>query len=247
MPRNRRPTSILVMAIINIVFGAFTLICGICAGGSVAVLAAFSSQPPGGVPNPALEIPKLMDQEIPGWQTIEIGRSLLLLLLGVILIVAGIGLLKMQVWARWLCVLYAVLSTFLTISYLIFQLAFALPAMDRVNAKIEKQQPPGVVVAKPPGQSAGESIGSRFGAVAGAVISLAMALANVVVMLLPPVGAAFAPPRRRRSRDDENDEDDLYDDDGDERRRRLRDRDRDDEDDNRFRRRPRGRDYDDYD
>jgi hypothetical protein len=232
------------MAILNMVMGAFTLLCGLCAAGANSFVAAMGANQQGPAGAGVAEMTTFMDKEVPGWQAVEIGRGLLLILLGVLVIVAGIGLLKMQSWARWLSVFYAAVLIPLTIGHLAFELALVNPAMEKWETQQEKKGVP----APPPSFKAGQQFGKSFGAVAFGSIPILYCIALGIVMLLPSVGQAFAPPRRRRARGDEEDDFDDEDDDRSDRPKRRRDfDDRDDDDDNRFRRRPRGRDYDDDD
>ena len=231
------------MAILNMVMGGFTLLCGVCAAGANSLVAALGANPQGPGGAPVGEMTAFMDKEVPGWQAVEIGRGFLLILLGILVIVAGIGLLKMHSWARWLSVFYALILIPLTIGHLTFELALVNPAMEKWEAQqVKKANAP----APPPGFAAGQQFGKTFGAVAFGCIPILYCIALTIVMFLPSVGRAFAPPRRRSR--DEDDEDFDDDDDRSSRRRSRRDfGDRDDDDDNRFQRRPRGRDYDDYD
>jgi hypothetical protein len=244
MPRKRRPTVILFMAILNMVMGGFTLLCGLCAAGANSFVAAMGANPQGPGGAGVADMTTFMDKEVPGWQAVEIGRGLLLILLGVVVIVAGIGLLKMQSWARWLSVFYAAVLIPLTIGHLTFELALVNPAVEKWEAQQDKK---GIAPAPPPSFKAGQQFGKTFGAVALGSIPVLYAVALIIVMLLPSVGTAFAPPSRRRAREEEEDLDDEDDNDRDDRRRpRRRDLgDHDDEDDNPFRRRPHRRDYDD--
>src|ERR1700730_2842880 len=112
MARNRRPTIILVMAILNMVMGGITLLCGICAAGGNALIATLGSTAQG-AGNPVQDMTAFMNKEVPGWQGVEIGRGLVLLLFAVVLVSSGIGLLKMQSWARWVSLVYAAASILL--------------------------------------------------------------------------------------------------------------------------------------
>jgi hypothetical protein len=200
MPRNRRPPLILVMAILNFVMGGLTLLCGLCAAGGNALVAAMGTNNQMGIG----DMTTYMDKEVPGWQVIEVGRGLLLILLAVILIVAGIGLLKMQTWARWVCVFYAVASILLTIGHATFELAVAKPAMDKWKQKQTNQPPP----------SGAYKAGEVFGAGMVAAIPIIYALTLGITMFLPNVGEAFDR-ANRRPRVPRRDED-YYEYDGDE-------------------------------
>jgi hypothetical protein len=235
------------MAILNMVMGGIILICGMCAGSDVAFLTAAGGTPgAGGAPYGDMKA--FLDKETPGWEAVLVGYAFMQLVLAVMLVAGGIGLLKMQSWARWLSVLYSAVALVLAIVFTVYAVAFVGPA------RVKYQERQMNLAAQPASTQAGFQFGKTFGQSMNVILYGAIpvihAIILAIVMLLPAVGEAFAPPRRRRSR--EKDEDDLYDEDDDDRdgRRRRRGRaydDRDDEDDNHFRRRPRGRDYDDYD
>ncbi len=245
MPRKRRPTVILVMAIINMVMGGVILFCGMCAGSDVAILTAAGGAPgPGGAPYDDMKT--FLDKETPGWEAVLVGYAFMQLVLAVVLVAAGIGLLKMQSWARWLSVLYSAVALVLAMVFTVYAVGFVAPA----RVKFQERQMN--IAAQPASTQAGFQFGKTFGQAMNVifygVIPVIHAIILAIVMLLPTVGEAFAPPRRRRSReDDEEDFDNDYDDRPDRPRRRRDFGDHDDDDDNRFRRRPRGRDYDDYD
>jgi hypothetical protein len=247
MPRKRRPVVILVMAIINMVMGGLILICGMCAGSDAAILTAAGGAPgPGGAP--ASDMKTFLDNETPGWEAVLIGYAFVQLVLAVVLVAAGIGLLKMQSWARWLSVFYSAIALVLALAFTVFVAGFMGPA------RVKYQERQMNLAAQPASAQAGfqfgKTLGQSMNVICYGAIPIIHAIILAIVMLLPAVGEAFAPPRRRRSRTrDEDDLDEDEDDDrGDLRRRRGRAYDdRDDDDDNRFRRRPRGRDYDDYD
>src|SRR5262245_39791694 len=105
--QRERPPIILVMAILNFVFGT---VCGglyLCGLGSLAFMNALSnvSMPPGpkGTPNPLVEISTMYDY-IPGFYAVTITYSVVGMILQLALIFAGVGLLYMKPWARWTCV-----------------------------------------------------------------------------------------------------------------------------------------------
>src|SRR5262249_3709340 len=152
-------------------------------------------------------------------------------------IVAGIGLLSMHNWARWLCVGYAVLAILLHCGYTVYEQAILLPAQEEWGSQIAVQQP-----AQPAGFQQGFSTGYQAGARVGAILRPALfifhAFPLLPVMLLPNVGAAFARRTRRRLDDDERPT---------RRRRRYREEDEEEEEDEpRFRRRRRS-EWDDED
>ncbi len=96
MHRNR-PTVVLVMAIITIVFGGLGSLCGVCGLGFNSLYLTSSkggTSPFAGV----ADIGDFIESRLPGYKAIEIGNAGLVLFFGIVLIAAGIGLLNMQSW-----------------------------------------------------------------------------------------------------------------------------------------------------
>jgi hypothetical protein len=246
MPRKQRPVIVLVMAIFNMIMGGIILLCGCCAGSDVAFLGAMGGAPgPGGAP--VGDMKAFLDNETPGWEAVLVGYAFVQLVLAVMLVAAGIGLLKMQSWARWLSVLYAAMAFLLAIVFTIYVAGFVGPA--RVKYQEKQMNVAGQPASTQAGFQMGKTLGQSINVIFYGAIPVIHAIILAIIMLLPSVNEAFAPPRRRRRsrEDDEEEPDDDYDDRSSRRRKRLDFDDRGDEDDNRFRRRPRGRDDDDYD
>jgi hypothetical protein len=221
--RRDRPQAISAMAIINIIFGALSILCGSCGAFAQLMLTSMAKTPgPGGGPNPVAQLMTALNRDCPGYQLVEGGRAVLVIVLGVVLVAAAVGLLMMQSWARWVTLAYVVLAIPLHLGYLGYEIGVVLPVTERFQAGM--QLGPGTV--KTP-QQQGRQAGAVMGVVGAAGISVIHAVANGIVMLLPAVGAAFAPRRRRRrDHDDDENEDDEYDN---QYRRRRRPRDEWDE------------------
>src|SRR5262245_9085411 len=129
-----RPAIVLVMAILNFVFGFFGLMCGCCgvfAQFGISALGNVSMKGPKGEENPIKDMVAFLERELPGYQAIEVSHGALLLFLGLFLIVSGIGLLLMQSWGRWLAVAVAILVIPLQIGHAIYEIGFVQPATDR--------------------------------------------------------------------------------------------------------------------
>jgi hypothetical protein len=228
MRRKRRPAVVLVIAILNFVFGGIVVLCGLCAAGGNALTAAWGSSQKGTIGDPVADMTSFLDKEVPGWQVIEVMRGLLLVFLAVILIVAGVGLLKMQNWARWASLFYSVAAGVLSLAYLVYQVGFFLPATEKWEQHSGRKA--GLGGGAP--NSAAFNAGRYFGAFTRDGIVIAYSITLCVCIFLPHVNEAFNPPRPRRRRvyrdEDDDDERDDYDRD---------DYERDDEDEGRFRRR----------
>src|SRR5262245_59976459 len=96
----RRPTSVLVIAIINMVAGTLAVLCGLCGLGQAVLSQSLANVRQGaGTVNQA-DLTAYMNKQIPGYSFFEGGYAVLLLFLGIAAIVAGIGLLRMHRWAR---------------------------------------------------------------------------------------------------------------------------------------------------
>src|SRR5262249_28225703 len=99
-----RPASVLVMAILNMVFGGWYLLGMLCSGASLALAFAVSPSPAGAM-NPTAGMIEFMEREVPGYTVLMVGHTAATLLLATWLIVCGVGLLGLKPWARWGCVL----------------------------------------------------------------------------------------------------------------------------------------------
>src|SRR5262249_3085154 len=104
-----RPTVVMVVAILNIIYGSFGLLCLFCQGAGLGIMAAMSGAGPGPLGMMGGMIP-FLEKEAPGYLAFSIGYIVLGLILTVDLILAGIGLLRMRTWARWNSVAVAVLT-----------------------------------------------------------------------------------------------------------------------------------------
>jgi hypothetical protein len=187
--QRRRPTSVLVIAIFQLIFGGLSMICGACQAVGAAGGDGQQFQMPGAAKDPDQEkLAKLTkeveEKDIPGKKAVNIGGQVLDWVLAIAMIASGIGLLKMQSWARVLAIGYAIISVAHKIFGVIYLFAFVSPAMkDAVQqlpaddrTKLEPFVTLGIVVA--------------------AVTMFVMMIYPVIVlivMLLPSVAHAFRP------------------------------------------------------
>jgi hypothetical protein len=190
-----RPTVLLVMAILNFVFGGLFILCGLCGMGSVlftgALFKGMSSASKGTTgtgPDVFGEMSKVFDT-IPGYYPVQITTMLLLIVLNIVLIVAGVGLLQMKPWARWTSLGYGVASIFLQMVILLYAVFVMQPAMEKwtqdFTARMGGQPTPAMST-----NSAISGMGSCF----NFILYSAYPVALIIVMLLPAVGAAFSAP-----------------------------------------------------
>jgi len=194
--KRQRPVAVLVIAILNFVVGAISLVCGTCGAALNSVVASIS------IPSGAVEpMPTYLGRVVPGWPAVEVGRGVALFVLGLVLIIAAIGLLLMHGWGRWLSVGYAVLSIVLHSGYLTYELGFVMPAIAQWQQKVA-QQPEG----PPPTQTQMNQAGAKVGVILAGVMYLLHATALLIVLFLPHVGAAFRGAARPVADADEADE-----------------------------------------
>src|SRR5262245_27254711 len=114
---NPRPASITVVAIFHFIFGGLGLLCGLCQGGAVMLLfAAEGAQAQAGAQGGPFsaeqnqfnqEVIKTIKARAPWFLTYKLLEQVINIVFSVMLIVAGVGLLRMGSWARWLSVAYA--------------------------------------------------------------------------------------------------------------------------------------------
>lgn len=202
----QRPPVLVVMAVLNFVFGGFGLVALLCLGAIALCFGSMASQaPPGprGSPNPMQEMWG-MYQSIPGFIPYTVVTSIMGLVMATLLIVAGIGLLKVRPWARVLCVIYSVYTILATIGGLIYSIAIVNPAIELWQQDLNRRMAGG---GPPPPTMGGGA--NNVMSVAGSVMGMAYAIALLVVMFLPVVSAAFA----GRSLSAREDPEDYYDED----------------------------------
>src|SRR5438445_11090598 len=98
-----RPASVLVVGILNVVFGSWGVVTYIITAFSSGMMIVMSKSPASPM-NPLGGMLDFMEKEIPGYTAIMIASSVGALALMILLIVSGIGLIKMRQWGRWLAI-----------------------------------------------------------------------------------------------------------------------------------------------
>jgi hypothetical protein len=188
----QRPPVVMVMAILNFVFGGLFLLYGLCCEGFNLVVLGFlqnTSQPAtintfkGSQPNPLGAMGQISDF-IPGLLPVKITTTLLGLFLAAILIIGGIGLLAVDRRGRRACIGYGILQVFLSLFCLWYKLFVENPGMARWQAAFSAQ------IGMGPARSTNTALSGAF-ATAGFILSIAYAIALLIVMFLPNVEAAF--------------------------------------------------------
>jgi hypothetical protein len=168
-----RPTSVTILGILNIVFAAMGLL-------GIAVWVAMSLMPQQLNPkNPVLE---LMQQN--AFYAIYTKISIILgLFVAIVLGLAGIGLLMLHPWGRWLSIgysIYAILIVFINSG--VFYYCFLQPMLAKQ-------------AAMPPGPDRLAISAGIAGAVVGPCFSLVYPIVLLIFMYRPNVVAALSAPK----------------------------------------------------
>jgi hypothetical protein len=181
----QRPTSVLVMGILNMVFGALGLLFSLCAGGIIGWLRY------GHMPTPsnqdALDVYRsVIEKEAPDYFQmiwISLGASIGLLAL---LFIAGIGLIAMRRWGRVLSIVFAIAFILLQSGGLVWNIKVG-PAAQHAQVEMNKAFSPqqGQAMSEDPGLGIGTGVVFY-------VLEIVYCLVLLVMMFLPSVRAAFA-------------------------------------------------------
>lgn len=212
--RRQRTTPILVIAILHLVGGGLGFLFSVCTCGSLLMIDSISSlvpapptfparpgQPPPPPPPPSTkEVMNYLNNNVPGYRGFTVAGLGVSFLLDIMLLAGGIGLLRMQPWARWLSLVYASISILFRLTSFIYQLIWVLPATQALYAKF----------AAATGLSSLMTISSGIGAIATLLVII-YPISVIIVLFLPSTSAAFR--GEIPVRDDDWDEGEEYDDD----------------------------------
>jgi hypothetical protein len=188
MPQ-KKPTAVVVIAILQVVFGLIGL-CGTVvqlSGAQKALLNATQVNQPQGQANVSPEaIQSHLEKKIPNYHAIETGDAVVDLVLCVLMLVSAVGLLQMRSWGRLLALGYAVLSILAHLASVVLTFALVVPAMADLSKEI----------AASGGQEAQVMAQAmRFGIIFAALAAALTAIYPIIVLIvlcLPSVRAAFA-------------------------------------------------------
>ncbi|HKI37945.1 MAG TPA: hypothetical protein VKA46_39185 [Gemmataceae bacterium] len=108
MKRPNRPAIVLVMAILQIIFGSLGLLGNLCTGGIQLAGGSKAFAVQGGPQQPAApDVEAMMKAKVPHYELMLYGGLVLGLISGTVMIVSGAGLIRMRPWARRLTIGYA--------------------------------------------------------------------------------------------------------------------------------------------
>jgi hypothetical protein len=125
--RPPRPASVLFLAVCQLIVGGIGIVYETFkVGGSLLLLASPTVAKAAANANPAVEISL---HGVPYFLQAQIAASLVGLVLSIVLIVDGIGLLRMRRWAYNLGVLYGWISIIYQVAWMAFLILVALPVM----------------------------------------------------------------------------------------------------------------------
>lgn len=139
----QRPTSVLVIAILHLVFGSLGLMCNLCGLGSQMAGMQGNSFAPRNDPQQAevqRKMENAMEQAAPHGKLVQIANTAFSLCFAVMLLAAGIGLLNMAPWARGLSISYGILALIENIGMAIYTILMIIPAMDTMMSQMLQAQ-----------------------------------------------------------------------------------------------------------
>jgi hypothetical protein len=193
-----RPGVVLLLGLADMFLGVFGIFLGIGMMGKQLLQLGLQpvlpkrtappwSMPPGTTTVPQVELPELpffLQQMIPSYVLTEMVSGLVVLLCGALLLAAGYGLLHMRPAARWAAFAYSTITIVWQLSLAIYQIEVVMPVIDRYF-RMETQR---WYYANAESYKLG--VGFFLAIQVGLLVG--HALAQVVILLLPPVNAAFA-------------------------------------------------------
>lgn len=190
--KSNRPTSVLTLAILHLVFGGLGLICTMCAGlGSMGNPFGGLGQQQGQQKMQA-EMEKQMDEKLPAANAVQYGGMAIDAVLSFMLIAGGIGLLKMASWARTLSLVYAALSLLHKLFGAIYSIAFMIPLMTEIKPLLIEEMRTDPQVTPQMAESLATLVGmTGYFSLAVVVVTMLYPTIVLIIMLRPSVAAAF--------------------------------------------------------
>jgi hypothetical protein len=175
MPR-QRPTAVLVLAILNLVFGGLGLASELCCLGGLGWLKIIGPAQNGSL--------AALFQTVPSYLTFAVVQHVLGLILSALLLVSGLGLLGLRNWARWLAIGYSLASVFVQVYALVVQVFHFDPLIERYLMNSSAKGTPIDAIAGTQGNVVSQIAGAFFGVIYPIVL--------LVLLFLPGVVRAFS-------------------------------------------------------
>jgi hypothetical protein len=215
MKRPNRPAIVVVMAIMQIVFGSLGLLRGLCGVGLQLAGGAKAFAVPAGPQQPQVpDVDALLRAKIPHYELMQYGQLALGVLSGTVMILSGVGLLRLRPWGRRLTIGYACYNIAMTILGVVFFYAVSKQVMEEIFANMQADP------KLPPQAKTALGITEAFATLTPLlqIGLLVYPIALLVVMFLTDVRKAFRGPGTGTAEepveDDEDDEEEFEDDGG---------------------------------
>ncbi|HLW64588.1 MAG TPA: hypothetical protein VKS79_04660 [Gemmataceae bacterium] len=140
MPVSKRPGAVTAIAVLHFVFGGLDIAGALCIGiGSVFFVSMMSSMPPPPPGQPDLkQMLQIFDRNAPTAKWYFVGVVVEMLVAGILMITAGIGLMKMRYWGRNLTIVYAIIRILWTLSSTTYVITVLQSQMQNAGKELEK-------------------------------------------------------------------------------------------------------------
>ena len=189
----RRPTALVVVAILNLIFGGFWLLCGgaglaLNESGAAEWLAKFQKNQPGQIKGLSYgEIMVQVAERVPSFVVVQRIAAIAGLLTSLLLVLSGIGLLRLRAWGRYLGFAYVAVQLPVHIANAVYSMLYVTPVMAKIMDEALAKMPGGFMR-----QMMEFSLGlSSSAGVVGIAMTLVYPLLVLMLLLLPSVSQAF--------------------------------------------------------
>ncbi len=187
MKKPERPSSVLVIAILQICFGSLGLLFNLCGGAMQAAGGAkMFAPPPGAAAQAPPDVEAMMQARVPYYKAYQMSALALGVVAGAVMLVGGIGLVKMRPWARPLTIGYACYNIVITIVGFVMNVIVNGPVMKEVYAELRKDPN----IARMGGLMDITEAAATIMAY-GSLVLLVYPIVLLTVMFLPSVREAF--------------------------------------------------------
>jgi hypothetical protein len=141
-----RPTMVLVVGILQIVFGAMGLMCDLVGGVTLATTGGTGQFNMGGnTPQARRQVEmqqhmeRVREEKEPYYKQVAFANLGVSVTLSLMMLLSGIGLVRVEAWGRSLGIGYAVLSLLTKVLTVLYAAAFTVPAMQEVARTLPRQ------------------------------------------------------------------------------------------------------------